>query len=266
MRETAIRIAMPALAGLFLSAAPAAWANQPRPAAEAPAIRTAALATPAPRAAATPRQPAPAAMPRPAAPAAPRQAMPAVVTPRQATPAAAAAVPRARLTCVPYARMVTGIDIRGNAREWWRNAAGLYHRSQAPEVGAVLSFRASGGMRSGHVAVVEQVLGPRHILIHHANWEGPGIPKGTVTRGISVIDVSANNDWTAVRVQTGLTRGVYGRIYPTDGFIHNRRPAPDIREAARPAAPVELAEAPAGMSPHLARHLSIAAEALHARD
>lgn len=244
MRVTAIWIAAPALAGLILTASPGAWANQARTTGQTPAIRTAALVAPTTR----PTPPA----------AAPRQITPA---PRQT-----AAAPRARLTCVPYARMVSGIDLRGNAREWWNAAAGRFARSQAPEVGAVLSFRASGGMRSGHVAVVEQVLGARHILIHHANWEGPGIPKGTVTRGISVIDVSENNDWTAVRVQTGLTRGVYGRTYPTDGFIHNRRPAPETREAARPAAPVELAQAPQGMSPHLARHLSVAAEALHARD
>jgi hypothetical protein len=244
MRDKAIWIAAPALAGLLLTAAPASAADQSRPAGQTPAIRTAALVAPAARPA------PPSAAPRPSA-AAPRQA---------------AAAPRARLTCVPYARMVSGIDLRGNAREWWHAAAGRYARSQVPEIGAVLSFRASGGMRSGHVAVVEQVLGPRHILIHHANWEGPGIPKGTVTRGISVIDVSENNDWTAVRVQTGTARGVYGRTYPTDGFIHNRPPATEIREATRPAAPVELAEAPAGMSPHLARHLSLAAEALHARN
>lgn len=248
MRETAIWIAIPAFAAMLLATTPGAWASQPRTSGETPAIRTAALATPAAR----PAVPAT----RPAAPAAaPRQTNPA--------PRPTAAAPRAMLTCVPYARMVTGIDLRGNARDWWRNAANLYDRSQAPEVGAVLSFRASGGMRSGHVAVVEQVLGPRHILIHHANWEGPGIRKGTVTRGISVIDVSERNDWTAVRVQTGLTRGVYGRTFPTDGFIHNRPPATETREAARP---LELAQAAGGMSPHLARHLSVAAEALHARN
>jgi hypothetical protein len=249
MRETAVRIAIPALAGLLLAVSPAAWSSQPRAAGDTPALRTAALSSPAARQATPARQVAPAQRAAPA-----RQA--ATAAPRPAAPA--------RISCVPYARMVTGIDIRGNAREWWAAAAGRFDRSQAPEIGAVLSFPASGRMRAGHVAVVEQVLGPRHILIHHANWEGPGIRKGTVTRGISVIDVSENNDWTAVRVQTGLTRGVYGRTYRTDGFIHNRPPAPETREAARP---LELAEAPAGgMSPHLARHLSIAAEALHARD
>jgi hypothetical protein len=191
---------------------------------------------------------------RPAA-APPRTAQTAA-QPRPATPS------RVFLTCVPYARMATGIDLRGNARDWWANAAGRYHRSQTPEVGAVLAFPASGGMRSGHVAVVEQVLGPRHILIHHANWEGPGIRKGSITRGISVVDVSPDNSWTRVRVQTGLSPGVYGREYPTHGFIHNR-PAGEPILTARRAAPVELALAPE-VSPHLARHLSVSAELLAA--
>lgn len=182
-----------------------------------------------------------------------------------ATPAAQRApAVRGFLTCVPYARMVSGIDLRGNARDWWAAAAGRYHRSQVPEVGAVLVFPASGSMRAGHVAVVEQVLGPRHILIHHANWEGPGIRKGSVTRGVSVVDVSPNNDWTRVRVQTGLTPGIYGREYPTYGFIHNRPPEAPVLTARR-SVPTELAEAPAAMSPHLAQHLSLSAELLAAR-
>ncbi len=283
MRRRAIRYAGLMLAGLVGLAAAEASATAPRQPGDA-ALRTAdgtrpaaarpAAQRPATAAAARPAAPrATAARPVPAAQAFRTAAVrPIVIRPAAATPVVARpAVPeigsRARLTCVPYARMVTGIDLRGNARTWWAGAAGRYDRSQAPEIGAVLSFRASGGMRSGHVAVVEQLLGPRHILIHHANWEGPGIRKGTVTRGISVVDVSPNNDWTQVRVQTGLTRGVYGRIYPTDGFIHNRPPASGrTLEAARPAAPVEVAEAPAGMSPHLVRHLSVTAELLSARD
>jgi surface antigen len=293
MRRRAIRYAGPMLAGLIGLAAAEASATAPRQPADA-ALRTAEGTRPAAaRPAATrpaAQRPATAATARPAAqgataarPAATRAApaveafrtaavrpvvtRPAAATPVVARPALPAISSRVRLTCVPYARMVTGIDLRGNARTWWAGAAGRYDRTQAPEIGAVLSFRASGGMRAGHVAVVEQVLGPRHILIHHANWEGPGIRKGTVTRSISVVDVSPGNDWTQVRVQTGLTRGVYGRVYPTDGFIHNRPPASGrTLEAGRPAAPVEVAEAPAGMSPHLVRHLSVTAELLSARN
>jgi surface antigen len=153
----------------------------------------------------------------------PQSAKPQNAADRLAAVAAAPAVQSfAGISCVPYARSVTGMEISGNAYAWWANAAGVYARSQRPERGSVLSFRSSGGMRSGHVAVVSRVLGPREVLIDHANWEGPGIRKGTVMRGVSVVDASENNDWTMVRVQVGYSDGTYGRSYPTNGFIHNR--------------------------------------------
>lgn len=126
------------------------------------------------------------------------------------------------ISCVPYARMVTGMQISGNGGRWWYNAAGSYDRGNRPESGSVLAFAASGGMRSGHVAVVSKVHGPRHIEIDHANWGGPGIRRGSVMRNVDVIDVSDRNDWTAVRVQVGWDAQNYGRTYPTYGFIHNR--------------------------------------------
>ena len=153
-----------------------------------------------------------------------------------------------RISCVPYARMVSGIEIIGNGGTWWNNAAGLYQRGHRPEVGSVLVFRPSGGMRLGHVAVVERQVSAREITVHHANWEGPGIRKGTVTRDIAVIDVSDNNDWTEVRVQIGREPGSFGRVYPTYGFVFNRP------EGGAPRGPIlvraggamqEVAEAPA---------------------
>jgi surface antigen len=126
------------------------------------------------------------------------------------------------ISCVPYARAATGMEISGNGRDWWHNAAGRYERGNRPQAGAVLAFPGSGGMRSGHVAVVERVVGPREISIHHANWGGPGIRRGTVMRGVRVIDVSDRNDWTAVKVQTGWDRDTFGRTYPTYGFIYDR--------------------------------------------
>ena len=97
--------------------------------------------------------------------------------------------------------------------------AGVYARGSAPEAGAVLNFRANGHMRLGHVAVVERVVSSREIEIDHANWAWAG--KGNISRGVSVIDVSDRNDWTAVRVSLG--RGEeYGSIYGTYGFIYDR--------------------------------------------
>lgn len=129
------------------------------------------------------------------------------------------------ISCVPYARQATGMAISGNGRDWWHNAAGLYARGNQPEVGSVMAFPGSGGMRSGHVAVVERVVSNREVLIHHANWGGPGIRRGSIMRGVSVIDVSPGNDWTQVRVQVGHSNENYGRTYPVYGFIHNR---PDV--------------------------------------
>ena len=126
------------------------------------------------------------------------------------------------ISCVPYARQATGMAISGNGRDWWHNAAGLYARGSRPEVGSIMAFPGSGGMRSGHVAVVERVIGQREVLIHHANWGGPGIRRGSIMRGVSVVDVSANNDWSQVRVQVGHSSENYGRTYPLYGFIHNR--------------------------------------------
>ena len=37
--------------------------------------------------------------------------------------------------CAPYARMVSGIDLHGNAGTWWGKAAGRYDRGEAPAVG-----------------------------------------------------------------------------------------------------------------------------------
>lgn len=138
-------------------------------------------------------------------------------TVRQAT--AQRAAPSPGLQCVPFARQVSGIDITGNAHTWWAQAAGRFERGHAPEVGAVLVFRSSGGMRLGHVSVVSQVVGPRHILVDHANWPGPGFPKGRVARGVSMIDVSDRNDWTTVRVEIHGDRDGFGRHYPTFGFV-----------------------------------------------
>ncbi len=121
------------------------------------------------------------------------------------------------LQCVPFARERSGIALVGNALTWWSKAAGTYERGSRPEVGAVLNFRATGRMNLGHVAVVSRVVDSRNVQIDHANWSS----RGAISRNISVIDVSPNNDWTAVRV--ALAQGnEYGSVYPTYGFIYDR--------------------------------------------
>lgn len=147
------------------------------------------------------------------------------------------------LECVPYARQVSGIDLTGNAANWWGEAAGRYARGQTPEPGAVLNFRANGRMRLGHVAVVQEVVNRREILITQANWGGPGFVRGGVSSDIAVVDVSRNNDWTAVRVALGHS-STYGSVYPTYGFIY-RNGMPHLQmAAATPAPQIGLDNAP----------------------
>ena len=166
------------------------------------------------------------------------------------------------LQCVPFARENSGIEIIGNAGTWWNSASGVYERGSRPEVGSVLNFRTNQRSRLGHVAVVTKLVNPRMIEIDHANWSAPGIGKGRISRDVSVVDVSDNNDWTAVRVEVGQNAG-FGSIYPTFGFIYDRPdrgrmvvntqrapqllldpPARDLRPYAERAGYQEVAEAP----------------------
>lgn len=155
---------------------------------------------------------------------------------------------RGGISCVPFAREDSGIAVAGNAWEWWQNAAGVYARGSVPEPGSVLTFRANGRMRLGHVAVVSRIINAREIEIDQANWWGPGM-HGGVARNVPVVDVSDANDWTAVRVGLGQS-GDFGSVYPTYGFIYDR---PDngvmVASAAAPAPRPELNPAPADLRP-----------------
>lgn len=118
------------------------------------------------------------------------------------------------LTCVPYARDVSGIDLYGNADRWWREAAGVYPRSHHPHVGAVLVLKSYGPMTVGHVAVVTAIRSKREILVTQANW----LP-GRIEHGVPVVDVSRRNNWSYVRVWYAPIHGLGDTIYPAYGFI-----------------------------------------------
>ena len=135
---------------------------------------------------------------------------------------ASTAAPASALQCVPYARLASGIAIRGDAWTWWKNAGADYARGTAPKAGSVLVFQRSGKMRRGHVAVVRDVLTPREVVIDHANWASYRSQKGKIDRGVRVIDVSDRNDWSAVRVWYRPAGDFGTRVYPTYGFIYSR--------------------------------------------
>ena len=49
--------------------------------------------------------------------------------------------------CVPFARLISGIQIFGDAYTWWRQAVGKYETGFTPRAGAVLCFKPTGKMR-----------------------------------------------------------------------------------------------------------------------
>lgn len=117
-----------------------------------------------------------------------------------------------RVWCVPFARNASGIEIYGNAKTWWNQAKGQYQRQKTPHTGAVMAFTATRSNPLGHVAVVSEVEGPRRIRVNHANWR-----RNRVSLDMAVVDVSKNNDWSAVRLESNP--GALGRVYPVTGFI-----------------------------------------------
>nr|WP_029606213.1 CHAP domain-containing protein [Kozakia baliensis] len=121
------------------------------------------------------------------------------------------------IQCVAYAKAASDVILHGNARDWWYNARGVYARGSAPEPGSVLNFRPIRRMPLGHVAVVRSIEDSRTIVIDQSHWAQRGI-----AHNVHVIDVSPNNDWSAVRVALNNNEGTYGSIYPTYGFIYGR--------------------------------------------
>lgn len=115
------------------------------------------------------------------------------------------------LECVEYARMITGINIHGNANTWWGLAPEQgYSRGSSPELRSVLCFPAQGTMNYGHVAVVADIISSSEIIIDHANW----YLDGKVNTNMSVTDVSGGN-WTRVTVGNRPTE------YNVSGFIYD---------------------------------------------
>ena len=140
--------------------------------------------------------------------------------------------------CAPYARMISGVAIHGNANTWWSQAAGRYERGHAPRVGAVLSFRAIGRMPLGHVAMVSRIVSDREVLLTHANWSR----RGGVETNVRAVDVSEAGDWSQVQVWFAPIGGLGTTTYPTNGFIYADH-APALEMAAATAAPVSAGTA-----------------------
>jgi len=127
--------------------------------------------------------------------------------------------PTEPIQCVPYARQVSGIDLRGDAWTWWSQAENRYGRGRKPRLNAVLVFAKTSRLPLGHVSVVTRLVNAREILVTHANWASSSDDRGKVTKDVRVIDVSPGNNWSALRVWNDDLDD-FGLVYPAIGFIY----------------------------------------------
>ena len=133
--------------------------------------------------------------------------------------------------CVPFARLMSGIQIFGDARTWWSQAVGKYDVGFVPKAGAVLCFKPTGRMTLGHVAFVSQVLTDRVIQVTHANWSIIEGDRGQIEQDVTVVDVSPAGDWSQVKVWYDPIRDLGTTVYPTNGFIYQNAQASKIAVA-----------------------------------
>jgi hypothetical protein len=120
-----------------------------------------------------------------------------------------------RIQCAAYAREHSSVDIHGDAYTWWEQAGGIYARSSEPVEGSVMVLKNYAGKHRAHVAIVRRMASSREIRIDHANW----LNDGAIYVNDPVLDVSAANDWSQVKVWN-IRSGSWGtRVYAVQGFI-----------------------------------------------
>jgi hypothetical protein len=123
--------------------------------------------------------------------------------------------PLKRLFCVEYARARSGLAVFGDAKFWWGRAKNLYARMTKPMENTVMVFSGSKRLKKGHVAVVTDIVSKREIRVDQANWQN----HGEIDHATPVLDVSARNDWSKVRVWDMRSGGFGAHVYAISGFI-----------------------------------------------
>lgn len=123
--------------------------------------------------------------------------------------------PLRKFFCVEYARVRSGLAVFGDAKFWWSRAKNLYVRMAAPAEDAVMVFSGSKRLKRGHVAVVTHIVSKREIRVDQANWQN----HGEIDHATPVLDVSAKNDWSKVRVWDMRSNGFGAHVYAISGFI-----------------------------------------------
>ncbi|MEM8834061.1 MAG: CHAP domain-containing protein [Pseudomonadota bacterium] len=127
-----------------------------------------------------------------------------------------------QVQCVPYAREISGIPIRGDAHTWWPQSKAMgYQTGSQPRKGAVMVLSKTSRLKYGHLAVVKKIVNSRKIEVAHTNWGGNLKDRCVVYNAMPVIDVSKNNDWSKTRFWHYPSKS-FGSIYPNEGFIYQR--------------------------------------------
>lgn len=140
-------------------------------------------------------------------------ALPSVAIPELPQPTVE--TPLHKLFCVEYARARSGLAVFGDAKFWWSRAKNLYARMATPAENAVMVFSGSKRLKKGHVAVVTDIVSKREIRVDQANWQN----HGEIDHATPVLDVSAKNDWSKVRVWDMRSNGFGAHVYAISGFI-----------------------------------------------
>lgn len=123
--------------------------------------------------------------------------------------------PLKKLFCAEYARAISGLNIFGDAKYWWGRAKNLYARVSRPAPQTVMVFKPSSRIKKGHVAVVTTIISKREIRVEQANWQN----HGEIDHATPILDVSAKNDWSQVRVWDMGSKSFGGHVYAISGFI-----------------------------------------------
>jgi len=124
--------------------------------------------------------------------------------------------------CVLFARDFTGVHLRGDAYAWWDAASGVYPKSDVPHADTILVLRSTPQLHLGHVGVVKKVVGPRELLLTHANWGSDDPTRRVVHDSTAVVDVSPENNWSQVRFWNAPSHA-FGKVYAAYGFIYPKR-------------------------------------------
>lgn len=150
-------------------------------------------------------------------------------------------VPASAKDCVRAVRSMSEFSIQGDAWRWWQNSDGVYEHGRRPEEGSVLVFKKTGRLGRGHVSLVSAVVDRRTIEVDHT-WDR----SAKIQRGMTVVDVSPNNDWSEVRVWNGPAETLGSSVYPTYGFVlpeRERNPSTSLHSTYASAGDDDSSEA-----------------------